>query len=297
MFYAVMHLAIREQIPWSEEQRVFCERIQGFDYGTPWHFHPEYEFALVRKSGGYRVVGDNVANLEAGDLVFIGSGLPHVFYHDPDTGAVDSTIVQFHGDFAGAAISEHSDFKPIQRLFKRAGRGFQIGGAMREETARQLEILEELRPLRRIAKLLEILDCLSTAKGLVPLCAPGYVAPIDSRDQDRVGRVMQFIHASIRKPISRREVAEVAALSEGAFSRFFHKCTGRTLPTFLNEIRLGRAARLLLETDLRVSDVAFECGYRNLSNFNRHFLEWKQMTPVAFRRKVSGAQRAGGAGD
>jgi len=285
--------AIREQIPWSAEQAVFCEHIQGEDYGTPWHFHPEIEFALVRKSAGYRVIGDNVTNLQAGDLVLIGSNLPHVFYHDKDTGAADTLIIQFNANFAGESLFQHPDFQPIQRLFDRAARGFKIVGALREETAAQLETLPSLGPLRRIAKLLEVLDNLSAAKGLVPLCAPGYIAPIDARDQDRVGRVMQFIHARIRKTINRRDVAEVAALSEGAFSRFFRKCTGRTLPMYLNEIRLGRAARLLLETDLRVSDVASECGFTNLSNFNRRFFAWKQMTPVVFRRKVVDSQREG----
>lgn len=280
--------AIREQIPRSAEQAVFCEHIQGDDYGTPWHFHPEIEFALLRKSGGYRVVGDNVENLQTGDLLLIGSGLPHVFYHDKDVGAVDALIIQFNADFAGESLVQHPDFQHIQRLFKKADRGVKIEGALRDETAHQLETLPSLGPLRRIAKILEVLDNLAAAKCLVPLCAPGYVAPIDLRDQDRVGRVMQFIHTRIRKTINRREVAEVAALSEGAFSRFFRKCTGRTLPTYLNEIRLGRAARLLLETDLRVSDVASECGFTNLSNFNRRFFAWKQMTPVVFRRKVEG---------
>lgn len=96
-------------------------------------------------------------------------------------------------------------------------------GALREETAHQLEMVPALGPLLRIAKLIEVRDNLASARGLVPLCAPGYVAPIDLRNQERVGRVMQFIHARIRKTINRREVAEVAALSEGAFSRFFLK--------------------------------------------------------------------------
>ena len=283
--------AIREQIPWSAEQAVFCEQIQGDDYGTPWHFHPEIEFALVRKSGGYRVVGDDVTNLQAGDLVLIGSDLPHVFYHDKDTGAADALIIQFNANFAGDSLVRHPDFRPIPRLFDRATRGLKIVGALRGETAQQLEMVPSLGPLRRIAKLLEVLDNLASAKGLVPLCAPGYVAPIDLRDQDRVGRVMQFIHARIRSTINRREVAEVAALSEGAFSRFFRKCTGRTLPMYLNEIRLGIAARLLQETDLRVSEVASECGFTNLSNFNRQFYTCKHMTPIAFRRKIAGSQR------
>ena len=279
-------LAIREQIPWSAEQRVFCEHIRGYDYGTPWHFHPELEFALVRKSGGYRVIGDNVAILLEGDLLFIGGGLPHVFYHDRDAGLIDALIVQFNADFAGESLVEHPDFGPVKRLFNRAARGFQLEGVLRDQIALQLQTLPSLGTLSRIARLLEILDHLANAKGLTPLCAPSYEAPIDARDQDRVSRVMNFIHARIGQPISRREAAEVAALSEGAFSRFFRKCTGRTFPIYLNEIRLGRAARLLSETDLRVATVASESGFGNLSNFNRRFLSWKNMTPLAFRRKI-----------
>jgi AraC-like DNA-binding protein len=283
-------LAIREQIPWSADQRVFCENIRGKDYGTPWHFHPEMEFALVRKSGGYRVVGDDVTNLLAGDLVLIGSGLPHVFYHDPDTGAVDALVVQFQADFVGQALYAHPEFLRIRGLYERASRGLQIGGALGAEIARELEVLAASTPLRRIAKLLEILDTLAGARGLRPLCAPGYSAPLDLRDQDRVGRVMHFIQKNIRIPIQRRRLAEVAALSEGAFSRFFKKATGRTLPGYVNEIRLGRAARLLTETDLSMAQVAADSGFTNMSHFNRVFLAWKNMTPRIFRRTVRGAR-------
>jgi hypothetical protein len=85
--------AIREQTPRSTEQAVFREQIQGGAYGTPWHFHPEIEFALIQTGGGYRVVGDHVTNLQVGDFLRIGSDLPHVFYHNKDTGAADALIL------------------------------------------------------------------------------------------------------------------------------------------------------------------------------------------------------------
>jgi AraC-like DNA-binding protein len=279
-------LAIREQIPWGTEESVFCEHLQGTEYGTPWHFHPELELILVRKSGGYRIVGDNITSIRAGDLVLVGSNLPHVWYHDREVGPADAIVVQFHNNFAGQELYERPDFHQVRALFERARNGVQIGGSVRDRVAARLESFPGSGSLRRVSELLGILDELSHANGLVELCAAGYVAPLNGQDQERLSRVMQFIHARIRKSISRREVAEVAALSESAFSRFFRIRTGRTFPAYLNEIRLGRAARLLAETPQRVADIASDCGFTNLSNFNRQFLDWKHMTPLTFRRKV-----------
>ncbi|MEI6714827.1 MAG: AraC family transcriptional regulator [Verrucomicrobiota bacterium] len=278
--------AIREQVPWGTDEFVFCEHLKGTDYGTPWHFHPELEIILARKSGGHRIVGDNITSLQKGDLVLLGSDLPHVWVHDQNAGSVDAIVVQFLPNFAGQELHDRADFKCVRELFKRAQSGLQIHGATREKVAACLDKFPGYSPIQRVAELLGILHDLTTTKEFSRLCARGYVSQIDERDHDRVHRVMRYIHSRLNKTITRRQVAEVAALSESAFSRFFHTCTGRTLPAYLNEIRLGRAARLLTETTLRVSDIASDCGFSNLSNFNRLFLKWKNMTPLTFRRKV-----------
>ena len=281
----MQRLAIREQIPLRPGESVFCEHICSRHYGTPWHFHPELELALVRKSGGYRIVGDSISALTAGDLVLVGSNLPHVWYQDRDAGDVDAIIVQFRHDFAGSLLGGE-ECTAVRNLYERARFGMSVQGAIRERVTPRIEGLLRSSPLRRVSELLWILDELSNARGLVALSSAGYVAPVDAKDQERVSRVMQYIHARLRKSISRREVAEVAALSESAFSRFFRLRTGRTLPAYLNELRLGRAARLLSESSDRVADIARDCGFSNLSHFNRLFLEWKGITPLAFRRRV-----------
>lgn len=278
-------LAIREQIPLRPGESVFCEHICSRHYGTPWHFHPELELALVRKSGGYRIVGDSISALAAGDLVLVGGNLPHVWYQDRDAGDVDAIIVQFRHDFAGSLL-DGEECRPVRSLYEKARVGLWVKGAIRDRVTPRIEGLLRSSPLRRISELLGILDELSNARGLESLSSAGYMPPVDAKDQERVSRVMQYIHARLRKPISRREVAEVAALSESAFSRFFRMRTGRTFPAYLNELRLGRAARLLGESSARIADVARDCGFPNLSHFNRLFLEWKGLTPLAFRRRV-----------
>ena len=285
-------LAIREQIPLRPGESVFCEHIRSRHYGTPWHFHPELELALVRKSGGYRIVGDSISALTAGDLVLVGCNLPHVWYQDRDAGEVDAIIVQFRDDFAGSLLGSE-ECRSVRNLYERARFGLWVKGAIRDRVASRIEGLLHSSPLRRISELLWILDELSTARGLEALSSAGYVPPVDAKDHERVSRVMQYIHARLRRSISRREVAEVAALSESAFSRFFRLRTGRTFPAYPNELRLGRAARLLGESSDRIADVARDCGFLNLSHFNRLFLEWKGITPLAFRRRVQDSSRGG----
>jgi AraC-like DNA-binding protein len=99
-------------------------------------------------------------------------------------------------------------------------------------------------------------------------------------------RVCSFLHAHFTERIDRAQLASLASLSEGAFSRFFHACTGRTMPQYVNELRVGRACRLLMEGPERtVSDVALDCGFENLANFNRRFRAVKGMTPSEFRKR------------
>ncbi|MEZ0389450.1 MAG: AraC family transcriptional regulator [Verrucomicrobium sp.] len=279
-------LPIREHIPRRPEDPIFCEQISGTSYGTPWHFHPELELVLVQKSQGYRIVGDNITNLAPGDLVLVGSNLPHLWHQDATGGDIDATVVQFVPDFVGVAFADRADFEPVRQLMDKARRGLHIAGEVRDRVAARMKGMLEQGPLRRLAELIIIMDDLAHSPGVTFLSSPGFAPQLGMGDQARVDRVMQFIHKHLCEPINRDQVATVAALSPGAFSRFFHSRTGRTFPAYLNELRLGRAARLLSTTDQRVVDVASDCGFRNLAHFNRLFLKWKGVTPSEFRKRL-----------
>jgi AraC-like DNA-binding protein len=284
-----MRHAIREQVNWLRGGSVFCECIRAVDYGTPWHFHPELELVLVRKSGGIRIVGDSIQDLKAGDLVLLGSNLPHVFCHDSTAGQTDAIVVQFHPTFAGKDLFRRSMFRPIRNLFERAKRGLNIEAPLAQRIAQRIEGLFARGPLQRVADLLGLLDEMARSPSLRDLTTVGYVPPLDLGDEDRLARVLRCIHERAGSPLPRWQLAKVAALSESAFSRFFKKRTSRTLPVYVNELRVGHAARLLIETPMLISEISRECGYRNLSNFNRLFLKYKGVTPIEFRKKVGGS--------
>jgi AraC-like DNA-binding protein len=255
-----------------------------------WHFHPEYQITLVLKSSGYRLVGDKITPLRPGDLVLVGSNLPHVWRQDERCGrsrsAVHAIVVRFLDTFLGRDFLEVPEVRPVRRLLKRARRGLQVTGRTRDTVAAKLERLPGSRGLERVAGLLSILGTLARSQELMPISSPGFVPILSSDDQDRVERVIAFIDARFAGPICRAAVAAEAHLSVGAFSRFFKLRLGKTLPQYINELRVGRACLLLAQEQLKITDIALQSGFHNVANFNRRFHDITKLTPREYRRQL-----------
>ncbi len=279
-----------EQTPQRQWESFHCEVVRGPGYGATWHFHPEFQITLVLRSTGYRLVGDKITPLIPGDLVLVGSNLPHVWQQDPDARgprpAVHAIVVRFQKTFLGQDFWEIPEAEPVHRLLKRAARGLHISGRTRDAVAARLERLVNAKGLDRIAELLGILGALAESRELAPIASAGFVPSLSSDDQGRMERVTAHIHAHLTETIDRATVARAAHLSEGAFSRFFKLRTGKTLPEYVNELRVGRACRLLAEEERKITDIALDCGFRNLPNFNRRFREITHLTPRDYRRQL-----------
>jgi AraC-like DNA-binding protein len=281
-----------EQTPRAVWESFHCEVVRGDSYNAAWHFHPEYQLTLVVRSNGHRLVGDQISPLQAGDLVFVGSNLPHVWQQDESprenpAPSVHAIVVRFLETFAGKDFLEIPEMEPVRRLFRRSGRGLQVTGRTREDVSDRMRRLPELTGLDRLAELLSILDTLARSKELKPIASPDFLPTLDRSDQDRMQRVCNYINVHLTGSIDRARVAREAHLSEGAFSRFFKLRTGKTLPQFVNELRVGRACRLLMEEETKITDVALDCGFSNLTNFNRRFLEITGLSPGNYRRQFS----------
>jgi AraC-like DNA-binding protein len=161
----------------------------------------------------------------------------------------------------------------------------------REDVAARIERLPGLAGLARVVALLDILDVLARSRELRPLASARYSPVLRHEDQDRMERVCDHIHKNLTGEIERGDLAQVAHLSEGAFSRFFRTRTGKTVPEYVNELRVGRACHMLAEERLNITDIALDCGFRNLANFNRRFREIVKMTPRDYRRRAVALRR------
>jgi AraC-like DNA-binding protein len=278
-----------EKVPMGLGESLHCEVVKGRDYGTRWHFHTEHQLTQAVRSQGHRLVGDHLGALEDGDVVLVGSNLPHVWHQAVDAGSeAEAVSVRFDDGFVGKEFMAKAEMEGVRALLRRAARGLVVQGKAREEVARRMLALPEEGRLERVVALLAILARLASAKAgeMKALASASYEPMLLSEDQDRMERVCAYIHGHYTEKLERRELAVLAALSEGAFSRFFHSRTGRTVPQYVNELRVGRACRLLLEFPGRtVSDVALDCGFDNLANFNRRFLAARGVAPSVFRKQ------------
>lgn len=279
-----------EQTPHTQGESFHCEVVRGTSYRAAWHFHPEYQLTLVIKSSGHRLVGDTITPLRPGDLVLVGSNLPHVWQQDPAfrrsaSPPVHAVIVRFLETFAGRDFVQIPEMESVRRLLRRSARGLQVTGATRTVVAEKILQLPKIGGLDRISVLLSILNTLAKSKELKHIASEGFLPVLNNSDQGRMQRVCHYINTHLSETIERAQVAREAHLSEGACSRFFKLRTGKTLPQYINELRVGRACRQLSEGDGKITDIALECGFTNLANFNRRFRETTGLTPRDYRRR------------
>ena len=277
----------------SEEGFAF-KSLRTRQFECPWHFHPEYELILTLHCSGYRMVGDNITPLRRGDLVLVGARLPHIWQHDAhgDAAPVHFLLAQFEDNFLGDACQKLPAMAPIRQLFRRAAVGLQFTGRTRDRVDGLMREMAHTTGLRRLVLFLTVLEALAASREVRLIASAGFTVELNPFNQERMAALLKFINERIDQPIRLSEAARMTHLSEGAFSRFFQRHTARTFPAFVNELRVGRACRLLAETEQSITDIALACGFANLSNFNRQFQRLKRTTPSEFRRRINPANMA-----
>jgi AraC-like DNA-binding protein len=285
-----MKLIVEKPSPLAATEVVACEIVRGADFGCVWHHHPEVEITLVKRGGTERWVGDKLTPLKPGDLVLLGSDLPHDYRNDRGTGCraknVEAVVVQFMPHLLGADWLQHPSMRPVRELFQRAQLGLEVRGGARRRATRQVMQISKAKGLRRVVLLLELLDDLAHSKELREIASPGFHAATGAESSDRLGTVLAYIEEHLTEPIYVPVLATMTGLSESAFSRLFKSCTSRTVPQYVNELRIARACRLLAETDQTVSQIADACGYPTPAHFQRQFHRHQKRSPLAYRSAV-----------
>ncbi|GHJ41342.1 AraC family transcriptional regulator [Streptomyces sp. TS71-3] len=258
-----------------------------------WHFHPEYELTLITGGTGTRVVGDSVQDYGPGDLTLIGPDVPHTYASSPGQAANEAVVVQFRRDFLGGELFARPEFAAVSTLLERASRGVRFprgtgpspGGEPLPE-APSTAALIGLPPAERTLGLLRILVALAGRDDHRFLAGAGYSPAPGRAAGQRIDAMMRLLHTGYTRPIGLEEVAEAAGMAPSSASRFFRRTTGTTLTAYLNALRVRAACHLLAATDRRVADIAADCGYANLANFNRRFREVTGMAPREYRARL-----------
>jgi AraC-like DNA-binding protein len=250
-----------------------------------WHFHPEYELTLTLNARGQRHVGDSLENFESGDLVLLGPNQPHTWAGSerPDEAApMLAIVVWFSSAWLERLIDTWPELSGLRRLTADAGRGMHFSRSAVAQVEPLMRSLHELDAAQRLPVVLQILTQLTRDPGVRLLATHGH-APAGDKVQGRMARVLARLHGDPAHPPSAQELADEAALSVGAFHRFFKRHTGMTMLDYLAQLRIGMACQLLIDTDRPIGVIAMEAGYPSVAHFNRQFLARKAMTPRAFR--------------
>ena len=279
----------KEVSPLSSKDCFILLERQKTNFNFPIHIHPECELNFIENAkGAQRIVGDSIEEIDEEELVLVTN--PHLEHAWKDYRNVSKNIheitIQFHPDLLTDTFLNKNQMISIRQLFRHAERGVAFS---RESIAKVRPLLKTLTcendSFYSLIKLLIILHELSIDKGMRELSTGQFAANVmhQHSSDESLGRVMDYLSRHYSEVIRLSEVAEMVNMSESSFCRFFKQHTSKSFIDFLTDIRLGAASRALIDSSLSIAEIGYDCGFNNLSNFNRIFKKKKGVTPSEFR--------------
>lgn len=267
-------------------------KIKWCDYDYfkfPLHFHDEYEIVYIIKSTGTRFVGNSIEPYSEGDLVLIGSSVPHMYRSDPQYYKNDSTLrvhaitIQFAKGFFSHGINEYPELNRIKNLLTTAKRGVYFDKQANQHIRTRIVRALSLKGLPLLLECIQILSMMSNSIRVTLLNQEDAESTSEFIEADtRLIKVLSLIKQEYNRQLTLKEIAGVAGMNQSAFCRFFHEKTGKTFIHYINSLRISYACKLLQEKRLSITDICYECGFNNISNFNRQFKEITKHSPTEY---------------
>lgn len=279
---------MHEQIdfPLQSAVKVKWQRKPHFTY--PWHFHSEYEIIYVIEGTGNSFVANSIESFQSGDIAFLGSNLPHFwrsdekYYSKSSPENINYIVIQFSNELLNESFFQFAEFQTIRDLFKHSARGIRFLTPFREKAGKKIIKIAKSKGFKQLIYLLELLQEFGKTDQYRLLAAESYNEQEHNFTNDRMTKVLHYLNTSYLEKIELEKVAGIANLHPSAFCRFFKEKTGKSLSEYVNNMRLSYACRLLLEGKLSVSQICYECGFNNISNFNRSFKKRTTYTPKGY---------------
>ena len=266
--------------------RLLHHQVTADTFKWHYHYHPEYEIVYVFEGSGRRHVGNHLSNYDDGDLVLIGSNLPHGGFGYGAVGTHEEVVVQFTEDFLGEGFLSKPEMNNIRKLFELSKQGISFDKKVKEKLTEKFRNLLQISPFERMIELLNILQILSNSTEYELLNGADIRYNFSLKDQERLRKVYVFVEENFTKDIDIHQVANICNLTVPAFCNYFKKNLNQTFTGFTNEYRINQACKMLLEGE-GIVDVCFRCGFNNISYFGRVFKQIKGTNPSEFRRKFS----------
>ncbi len=262
----------------------YAYRFQVPYFEFKWHYHPEYELTYIVKGIGNRIVGNSYEQFEDGDLVLLGSNLPHTWSNKERENAYsEAVVIQFSWEFIEPFL-ELQEGLMIKQMLESSVRGMRFKS---DDTlvAKMMDITESIG-MERILKLIALLEDLSKKQSTF-IASNTFHNVVSKKNEMRINKACIYIQNNYFHKIKLKEVADLIHLTESNFCKFFKKATGKTYSNYLNELRINEACRMLMQSDKTINQISYDCGFETLSYFNRVFLEKKGSTPSKYKLSAS----------
>ncbi|RWY48003.1 AraC family transcriptional regulator [Mucilaginibacter gilvus] len=255
-----------------------------------WHYHPEVELVYFKKGSGTQFIGDCITQFNTGDVVLVGSNLPHywkfdeVYFHGDADVTADVSVVHFNENFWGDQFLELPENKEIKNILNKSKRGIQITGANLNKVGSLVEQVVFAEGPRKIILLMEVLLAIAGGGENNILASLGFAHNFQESEKDRINAIYNYSIVNFKKKITLDEIAAVANISPNSFCKYFKSRSKKTYSRFINEIRVGSACKLLINNQMNVKEICYESGFYNFASFHKYFKEITGKSPLSYQK-------------
>ena len=253
-----------------------------------WHFHPEYEIMLITESNGTRIVGDSVEIFDHYDLVLIGGNIPHCwnYYRNEISNPKERGIMlHFKLSSLGEALLSQHELHSVRKLLMDSERGILFSMEDAKKTESHLVNMVHNKGIEKMISFFSVLKIMCSSDKRSLLCTENYKRAFDERGNKKMTDIFDYVRENYSKPITLEKVSRMAHMSPFAFSRYFKKYASSGFVEYLNKVRMNKAGHLLRETEYQVHEIASQCGFSSISNFNKQFRRTEGLAPRDYRAR------------
>lgn len=260
-------------------------RFEEKSFSAPYHFHPEYELTFIANGSGKRYVGSHMQDYFPGDLVLLGSNLPHCWKTGDSSGEKsESIVIQFREDCMGEDFFNKPELNGIRNVLYKSHNGIYFNQDKNKTAEKMNAVLKEKNACKKFIYFLDLLHELTLIKDYALLTKENYYEELSLNEKERINKVMAFIVENFREEISLNEAAALINMTPHAFCKYFKKITRKTFIEAVNDYRVDFASKQLIHTNNSISEIGFGSGFNDISNFHRTFKQRTKLSPLGYRK-------------
>lgn len=283
----IMH----EQLTINEQSPIIARYYDYERFTYPWHFHSEYEIIYVEEGHGERFVADSMEYFHPGDVILLGSNLPHymrsneIYYAGNPDLRVKGVVIQFAHDYMSHTIGKYAALNSVRLLLEKSKRGLHFPYPENKQIIKSIQEQPACEGIHGIIHLLLLLDKMAEFKQIRLLGSPHFNEKLSEFSDNRIEKVLSYLMYHYTEPLKLDDIASVVSMNTSAFCRYFKKKTGKSYVEYIQDLRIGYACKLLVGTSYDISQIGIECGFNTICHFNKIFKRNTGLTPSGYRRQ------------